>query len=45
MCCLAQYGPDGIIRAVEFNAALSDPTSWTKLAYRIFWKGGYQAGP
>ena len=44
-CCLAQYGPDGIIRAVQFNAALSDPTSWTKLAYRIVWNGGYQVGP
>jgi probable HAF family extracellular repeat protein len=44
-CCLAQYGPDGKIRAVEFNEKLSDPTSWTKLNYRIFWKGGYEAGP
>jgi hypothetical protein len=44
-CCLAQYGPDGKIRAVEFNEKLSDPTSWSKLNYRIFWKGGYEAGP
>jgi hypothetical protein len=44
-CCLAQYGPDGKIRAVQFNSKLSDPTSWTKLNYRIFWNGGYQAGP
>jgi hypothetical protein len=43
-CCMAQYGPDGKIRAVEFNQKLSDPTSWTKLNYRIFWNGGYQAG-
>lgn len=44
-CCLAQYGPDGKVRAVEFDSKLSDPTNWTKLNYRIFWKGGFQAGP
>jgi hypothetical protein len=44
-CCLAQYGPDGKIRAVEFNEKLSDATNWSKLKYRIFWNGGYQAGP
>ena len=26
------------------SGALSDPTSWTKLDYRIFWEGGYEAG-
>lgn len=43
-CCLAQYGPDGRVRAVEFNQALSDPEAWTPDNYRIFWNGGYQ-GP
>ena len=42
-CCLAQFGPDGKVRAVEFNEKLSDPEKWTKAAYRIFWNGGYQA--
>ena len=42
-CCLAQIGPDGLTRAVEFNEGLSAPETWTKLAYRIFWNGGYQA--
>jgi hypothetical protein len=41
---LVQAGPDGVLRAVKFNEALSDPTSWTKLDYRIFWEGGYEAG-
>lgn len=44
-CCLAQFGPDGKIRAVEFNEKLSEPEKWTKLGYRIVWKGGYQVGP
>jgi hypothetical protein len=35
----------GRVRAVEFNQKLSDPSSWTKLAYRIIWNGGYQTGP
>lgn len=42
---LVQAGPDGILRSVKFNEALSDPTSWTKLDYRIFWNGGYEVGP
>lgn len=41
---MAPYGPDGRVRSVEFNEKLSDPVSWTKLAYRIIWNGGYQAG-
>ena len=44
-CCLAQFGPDGKIRAVEFDEKLSEPEKWTKLNYRIRWKGGYQTGP
>ena len=43
-CCLAQFGADGKVRAVEFNEALSEPEKWTKLRYRIYWNGGYQAG-
>ena len=43
-CCLAEFGADGIARAVEFDEKLSDPEKWTKLRYRIYWKGGYQAG-
>lgn len=42
---LVQAGPDGVFRAVKFNEKLSDPESWTKLAYRIFWEGGYKVGP
>jgi hypothetical protein len=42
---LVQFGPDGGRRAVTFNAGLSDPTSWTKLKYRVIWNGGYQVGP
>ena len=44
-CCMAQVGPDGKIRAVEFNEKLSEPEKWTKLKYRIYWNGGYQVGP
>ena len=44
-CCLAQFGPDGRVRAVEFDEKLSAPETWTKLSYRIRWKGGYQTGP
>jgi uncharacterized membrane protein len=44
-CCLAQYGPDGKIRAVEFNEKLSDPQNWKPKNYRIIWRGGYQTGP
>lgn len=43
-CCLAQFGPDGKIRAVKFNEKLSEPEKWTKLRYRIYWDGAYQAG-
>jgi hypothetical protein len=42
---LVQSGPDGVFRSVKFNENLSDPTSWTKLDYRIFWNGGYEVGP
>ena len=43
-CCLAQFGGDGKVRAVEFNEKLSEPEKWTKLNYRIYWNGGYQVG-
>jgi len=42
---LVQAGPDGVFRSVKFNEALSKPEEWTKLAYRIFWDGGYKVGP
>ncbi len=42
---LVQAGPDGVFRSVKFDEKLSDPESWTKLAYRIFWEGGYEVGP
>ena len=35
----------GTAQAVEFDEKLSDPENWTKLRYRIRWKGGYQTGP
>ena len=37
---VAQFGPDGIARAVTFNADLSKFTNAE--TYRIFWNGGYQ---
>jgi hypothetical protein len=42
---LAQFGPDGGVRKVVFDEALSNPTQWTPSSYRIFWQGGYQVGP
>jgi len=44
-CCLAQFGPDGKIRAVEFDEKLSDPQNWKPKDYRVYWRGGYQTGP
>lgn len=37
---VAQFGPDGLVRAVTFNKALSAFTNAD--SYRIFWNGGYQ---
>ena len=43
---VGRLGADGMsFRAVEFDEKLSDPENWTKLRYRIRWKGGYQTGP
>ncbi len=42
---LVQSGPDGKFRSVQFNEALSDPSAWTKLDYRIYWNGGFGSGP
>jgi GH24 family phage-related lysozyme (muramidase) len=36
----AQFGPDGLARAVLFNKGLTKFVS--KKLYRIFWEGGYQ---
>lgn len=44
-CCLAQYGIDGLVRAVKFNEALSAPWRWKNLNYRIRWFGAYQEAP
>lgn len=37
---VAQFAPDGVVRAVTFNKALSSFTNAE--SYRIFWNGGYQ---
>ncbi|HYH59492.1 MAG TPA: PKD domain-containing protein [Thermoleophilaceae bacterium] len=44
-CCLAQAGPDGQARAVNFNADLSEFKDRGKHDYRIWWDGGYQPPP
>ena len=37
---VAQFAPDGIVRAVDFNKSLSSFVA--KLDYSIFWDGGYR---
>ncbi len=40
-----EFGGDGAPRKVLFNAAASNPTSWTPFSYRIIWDRGYAVGP
>jgi hypothetical protein len=41
-CCLAQLGPDGKARAVQFDEGFSRISDRTKRNYRLWWVGGWQ---